>query len=576
MLRSFFYLSMNNKYFSHSSLALVFILFLFLASCNNSKRPPGSDIASSPEQLNEKAIDNIHQLLDFAADNKGDMGDSVFLSNTQQLQVIYEKKEFGSIWSSNEKWNTLGDSLLGFIAAAKLYGLFPSDYHFSQLDLIQKFFFRDSLAKSLRRDAVLWSKADLMLTDAFVQIVKDIRLGRLPKDSITLRTDSVLADNFYIQQLNAFEQSRSLTPVIQALEPTNKGYQDLKAGIKNFLDSADNRLFTIVPSPGKDTATYKKALQRRLYEGGFIAYDSIRADSVKIAEAIKKFQKRKGITADGKAGETTIRMLNLTDREKFIRIAITMDRYKMLPEKMPSRYIWVNLPGYYMKLVDGDSVRIFSKVICGKPRTRTPVLTSSISEMITYPQWTIPTSIIVKEVLPGVKKDSAYFTRKGYSLIDKDGNEVDPHTVQWSKYSKGIPYKVVQGSGDDNALGVLKFNFNNKYAVYLHDTNQRYLFSQAVRSLSHGCVRVQDWEKLAYDIIRYDNYDSLAVKKSSPKEDSLNAWLKRKEKHSIFIHNRVPVYIRYFTCEGRDSSIVFYDDMYGEDKLLREKYFAGK
>jgi murein L,D-transpeptidase YcbB/YkuD len=570
-----FHLSMSKKYLSYSPL-VVFLLFLFLFSCNGSKRPPGSDIASSPQQLNEKAIDNIHQVLDFAEGNKGDMGDSVFLSNTPQLQFIYEKKEFGSIWSSNEKWNALGDSLLGFIAAAKLYGLFPDDYHFSQLDLIQKFFLRDSLAKSLRRDAVLWSKADLMLTDAFVQIIKDIKLGRLPKDSITLRADSVLADDFYLEQLGGLEQSGSLTPVIQALEPKYQGYQDLKAGIKKFLDSADNRLFTIVPFRSKDTAAYKRALQRRLYEGGFINYDSIPADSVKLAEAVKKFQKRKGITADGKAGETTIRMMNLTDREKFIRIAITMDRYKMLPEKMPSRYIWVNLPGYYMKLVDADSVRIFSKIICGKPLTRTPVLTSSISEMITYPQWTIPTSIIVKEVLPGVKKDTAYFTKKGFSLIDKEGNEVDPHSVQWLKYNKGIPYKVVQGSGDDNALGVLKFNFNNKYAVYMHDTNQRYLFSQAMRSLSHGCVRVQDWDKLAYDIIRYDNNDTLAVKKSSPKEDSLNAWLKRKEKHSISIHNRLPVYIRYFTCEGRDSSIVFYDDMYGEDKLLREKYFAGK
>jgi murein L,D-transpeptidase YcbB/YkuD len=193
--------------------------------------------------------------------------------------------------------------------------------------------------------------------------------------------------------------------------------------------------------------------------------------------------------------------------------------------------------------------------------------------MITYPQWTMPTSIIVKEVLPGVKKDSGYFTKKGYSLIDDDGNEVDPHTVNWSKYHKGIPYKVVQGSGDDNALGVLKFNFNNKYAVYLHDTNQRYLFAQTIRSLSHGCVRVQEWQKLAYEIIHNDETDSL---KTSVKEDSLNSWLKQKVKRSLTIRNKLPVYIRYFTCEGGDNGITFYDDMYGEDKLIREKYFARK
>jgi murein L,D-transpeptidase YcbB/YkuD len=185
----------------------------------------------------------------------------------------------------------------------------------------------------------------------------------------------------------------------------------------------------------------------------------------------------------------------------------------------------------------------------------------------------MPESIIVKEVLPGVKKDTAYFRKKGYSLIDAAGNEVDPQTVDWKKYRKGIPYKVVQGSGDDNALGVLKFNFSNKYAVYLHDTNQRYLFGQTTRSLSHGCVRVQEWQKLAYAILHYDDTDSLKI---SVKEDSLNSWLSQKVKRTLPIRNRLPVYIRYFTCEGKDNGIVFYDDMYGEDKLLREKYFANK
>jgi murein L,D-transpeptidase YcbB/YkuD len=374
--------------------------------------------------------------------------------------------------------------------------------------------------------------------------------------------------------LNIVKQSGSILRAIEPLEPRHKGYQLLKAGLKKFLDSADYRQHTVVPLPSKDSMTiYKKALQTRLYEGGFLSQDSIVADSVTIAAAVKNFQKKEHITIDGKAGAGTIRLLNLSDREKFIRIAITMDRYKMLPDTMPTRYVWVNLPSYYMRLVDADSIKMVSKIICGKPITRTPVLTSAIYNMVTYPQWTMPESIIVKEVLPGVKKDTAYFRKKGYSLIDAAGNEVDPQTVDWKKYRKGIPYKVVQGSGDDNALGVLKFNFSNKYAVYLHDTNQRYLFGQTTRSLSHGCVRVQEWQKLAYAILHYDDTDSLKI---SVKEDSLNSWLSQKVKRTLPIRNRLPVYIRYFTCEGKDNGIVFYDDMYGEDKLLREKYFANK
>jgi len=121
----------------------------------------------------------------------------------------------------------------------------------------------------------------------------------------------------------------------------------------------------------------------------------------------------------------------------------------------------------------------------------------------------------------------------------------------------------------------LKFNFPNKYAVYLHDTNQRYLFSRAMRSLSHGCVRVQEWEELAYYIIRYDYKDKLTEEVLAA-EDSLATWLERKEKHTIPVRKRLPVYIRYFTCEGENGKLLFYDDIYGYDQALREKFFAEK
>jgi L,D-transpeptidase YcbB len=212
--------------------------------------------------------------------------------------------------------------------------------------------------------------------------------------------------------------------------------------------------------------------------------------------------------------------------------------------------------------------------VVGKPFTRTPVLTSSLTDMITYPQWTIPQSIITKEILPATKKDPGYISKKGYSLVDSKGEEVDPYFVDWSLYKKIIPFKVVQGSGDDNALGILKFNFNNKYAVYLHDTNQRYLFSRTTRALSHGCVRVQEWEKLAYYIL---NNDSLNARSNNFTHiDSMRKWLSQKEKHVIIVRNKLPLFIRYFTCDSKDNKVVFYDDIYSEDKRLRDRYFHDK
>ncbi|MBC7875268.1 MAG: L,D-transpeptidase family protein [Ferruginibacter sp.] len=549
------------------------ICFMVLVSCKT-KTKKGDQIAGTPQELQEKTTSLIQNRISGIIAGEGQLNDTTIAFNQPRIsKLIYEKRSFEPIWCNKEKWLPAGDSLFFFIESSQLFGLFPEDYHVKQLKAIRTKFFHDSLSKGDRKDAGFWSDADMMLTDAFIQVIKDIKLGRLPQDSITLRKDSVLSDDFYLRQFDALQRS-GITGLVQSLEPQHKGYHLLKAGIKKFIDSADYKEFTMVPFGEKDLASFNRSLQKRLYEGGFIAFDSVRADSAQLATAVKEFQKKKGITVDGRAGEGTLRMLNVNDREKFIRIAISMDKYKMLPEKMPSKYIWVNVSANYLELVLGDTIKLGSKVICGKAKTRTPVLTSNITELITYPQWVPPPSIVSKEILPAVKRNPGYLARKGFSLVDSKGNEVDPYSVDWSRYKKTIPYRIVQGSGDANALGIMKFVFSNKYSVYLHDTNQRYLFANAMRSLSHGCVRVQEWEKLTYYILRNDSLN--AGSGGYTKMDSVKKWLQKKQKKSIAVRNKIPVYIRYITCEGRDGSILFYDDVYAEDKMLREKYFSAK
>jgi murein L,D-transpeptidase YcbB/YkuD len=551
--------------------------FLLLPACKSAKKPPppGTDIVVNPAQLSIKITEILRSSLEFSAENNGFIDNYHHLIYDSLVQQVYAKNNFTPVWSKQQNWRPLGDSMLNFIEQAKLYGLFPEDYHFGSLDSIRQQFRSDSFSRKAKIDAVRWASADLLLTDAFMHIVKDIKLGRLPKDSVTLRADSLLSSEFYLNRLSLAQLHNGLSLVFNALEPNHKGYEELKKSIPAFLDSADYRVFTQVPLPRQKNPDFKKILQKRLYESGLVASDTALVDSATLSNAIKYFQRSKGITEDGLAGEETIRVMNTSDSDRFVRIAITLDRYKMLPEKMPDRYVWVNLPRYYMEFRENDTVKITSKIICGKPLTRTPQLTSAISELVTYPQWTVPNSIIVKEILPALKKNTGYLAKKGFGLINSKGEEVNPDSVNWFKYNKGIPYKVVQGSGDDNALGILKFNFPNKYAVYLHDTNQRYLFANNKRSLSHGCVRVQDWEKLAYSIIRFDYKDRPGTG-PSPVEDSMTTWLGRKEKHSIYVRNRLPVYIRYLTCEAKNGKIQFYEDMYGEDKFVREHYFAGK
>ncbi|HTE09403.1 MAG TPA: L,D-transpeptidase family protein [Chitinophagaceae bacterium] len=542
-----------------------------IVSCNNTeqKPPPEVVVVKIPEKIDEKVKELLQTTLRYTMQNEGKLNDSVILKHTGLLDTIYNTGSFQPIWSSDEKWNTLADSLYAFIAASRLYGLFPSDYHVSSLINIRTGMASDSLHK---KNAALWARADVLFTDAYLSMAKDLRLGRLAKDSITLRNDSLVNDTFFIKNFEEAVTQKNIRGSLEQLEPKLKGYADLKASIASFLDSAQLKTTTYILYPSKDSSLLLKQVENRLNELDFAITPG---DSASFRGSIRKYQKLHGIPVTGKIGDKTVTSLNNSDWLKFKRIAVNLDRYKLMADTMPHQYIWVNLPGFYLQLWNDDTITLQSKIVVGKPLTRTPLLTSKITDMVTYPQWTIPESIILKEVLPGLKKDTNYLTKKGYSLINSRGDEIYASSVNWNKYSKGIPYKVVQGSGDDNALGILKFNFSNKYSVYLHDTNQRYYFSRTFRALSHGCVRVQQWDKLARFIISNDSLNA-AVNVNTFKTDTLKAWLSRKEKHVIPVRTKLPVYIRYFGCSGIEGKVKFYDDIYNEDRMLIDRYFANK
>lgn len=529
-----------------------------------------------PQQMDDKVKELINTYLAYSLSKDGKVDDSTGLFQLPALVNLYRGKTYSPLWSSTQNWLPQGDSLLNFIQKVKLYGLFPTDYHSRLLSTIERIFRADIWKEKETRDAAQWARADLLLSDALISIFQDIKLGRLPQDSITLRKDSVLSEKFIAEKFNAIASGLSLDSVIATIEPKHRGYQELKAAVKNFLNSASFNTITTIVYPNNNRSGLKSAIIKRLFETGYLDSLTAQPDSSQLAAVLKKYQKDKNITVDGKIGVQTIRELNLSDREKFNRIAITLDRYKMLPEQMPEKFIWVNIPSFMLKLVSNDSVIISSRIVVGKQKTRTPVLNSAISEMITYPRWNIPQSIIVKEILPALKKDPGYLARKGYGLFDKKGEEVDPFSIDWNKYRKGIPYSIIQGSGDDNALGILKFNFNNKYAVYLHDTNQRYYFGLNSRALSHGCIRVQEWERMAYYILNLENEFARPKSKNSVPADSLRHWLASKEKHIIPVRIKLPVFIRYFTCEGTNGKIIFFEDIYDEDQELANKIFSDK
>ncbi|MEO5942741.1 MAG: L,D-transpeptidase family protein [Ferruginibacter sp.] len=550
---------------------IVLAVILLLAACHHRNSDKKEEIIVNPESMDAHVTDNIKQLLSTAEDNDGKLDDSLHLSFLPVIKYYYQQNDAAPVWSHSEKWNGAADSFLLYLKDAAYNGLYKSDYNYDKLASLHETMLADSIK---RRDAVLWAKSELLFTSAFMHVVEDLKQGRLQPDSMTLKNDEKNYKNYFVSNLDKLKDGQQISIIFDSLQPAIEDYQSLKKGIKKFVDSMDTKIYTYLNYPAKDSSAFVKKLQKRLSESGIATTTSI--DTAQLKAAIKKYQEKKGIKADGKLSTSLVKLLNLTDREKFNRIAITLDRYKQMPEKMPRQYILVNLPAFYLKVMDADTIALESKIICGKPATPTPFITSAITDIIIYPTWTIPASIVKKDIIPGMKKNPGYLARKGFHLINNKGETVDPSMVNWSKYTKGIPYNVMQGSGDDNALGVIKFNFSNPYSVYLHDTNQRYLFKNGMRSLSHGCVRVQEWQKLAFYLVRNDSMLAKQPELLHYNSDSISQWISLKEKHRIDVKNRFPLFIRYFGCELVNGKIKFYDDIYNDDKAMREKYLAGK
>ncbi|MEO6187223.1 MAG: L,D-transpeptidase family protein [Ginsengibacter sp.] len=558
-----------------SRLAYIFLILLGVTTainCHNGSPLPEKAMVKKPEEMDDQISDNIKLALSFAKENDGKINDSAALFLYHIVDAFYKENDYHNIWSENESWKPLADSLIAFINSSKYSGLYPGDYHFDELRQLQRRFYTDTLAK---KDAIFWTKGELFLSDAFMRILKDLKEGRLLPDSNSIINNEMFVDSFFVMKLIEAKKINSVQPVFQSVEPNSPGYRDLKEALKQFVDSMDATHYVYLFYPQKDSVKFVKSLRERLSQSGITSKISSLPDSVLLSEQIKEYQGKRKVKADGKITPKLIALLNSTDVEKFKRIAVTLDRYKALPS-LPEKYVWVNLPAFFLKVVDSDTVVLTSKIIIGKPATPTPLIISKISDMVTYPVWTIPASIIKKDVLPGLKKDPGYLAKKGFSLLDYRGDSVNPYTVKWEKYKDEIPWKVQQGSGDDNALGIFKFNFRNVYSVYLHDTNQRYLFSNSNRALSHGCVRVQKWRELAYYIAQNDSAAYAPGKKIPYDIDSIKIWVANRSRKQIIVKNKMPLFIEYFTCEGKNDKVVFHEDIYDDDKMYAEKYFANK
>jgi hypothetical protein len=242
---------------------------------------------------------------------------------------------------------------------------------------------------------------------------------------------------------------------------------------------------------------------------------------------------------------------------RWYEIRIALNNYRWLNRLSSDLIVVVNIPSATLRVLNREGKEVVqSRVIVGNPHTPTPLFGAQLTRIITYPYWNVPRSIAVKEFLPKIKRNPAGFLdAMKLQVLDAQERIVTPESVNWSVLSaKNFPYRLRQSTGCDNALGVMKFDVNSPYDIYLHDTNHRELFSRTRRFLSHGCIRVAQPIELANLLLQ-----SLYFKPAFLESRQVNL-----PSRTVPLPSPVPVIIQYQTVDVNSAgTLVFYPDVYG-------------
>lgn len=301
-----------------------------------------------------------------------------------------------------------------------------------------------------------------------------------------------------------------------------------------------------------------RELRRRLIVSGDLprnAGDSTTFDTF-LDGALKRYQARHGMTADGVVGNYTLAALNVSAPVRLGQLETNLVRLRSMSGFLGERYVMVNIPAAQIEAVQDDRVAQRHKAIVGKTDRQTPILSSRIHEVILNPYWTAPKSIIRKDIIPLMREDPTYLTRNKIRLFDQQGNEVPPEIVDWST-EEAVDLRFRQDPGKINAMSSTKINFHNPHAVYMHDTPQQSLFGKFMRFESSGCVRVHNIQEL-----------TLWLLESSPE------WNRARVEQVVAsgvntevpLGVQIPVYFVYISAWATDGGVVhFRDDIYKRD-----------
>ncbi len=353
------------------------------------------------------------------------------------------------------------------------------------------------------------------------------------------------------KDLNSAIKDQRLKAWLDALPPSSPAYAQLVAAYRTYRDYAKSGWKPL--KSGKDMHEGEKdsrvaALRERLAAEGFKIADDGPPDhfTSALTDAVKTFQLRHGLPASGVVSRATVAALNVSAAKRAEQIAMNLERWRWLPRDMPTDRIEVNIAAQSLNATIPPDRKLHMLATSGKPikDDETPMLISNVDTIILNPPWNVPHDIAVRELFPKQRRDHSYFEREDFKVI-----------------GHGAKARLVQQPGSKSALGRIKFDFKNPFSVYLHDTPEQNSFSSSRRSVSHGCVRLEQPKELAV---------ALLAGQADWNEDKIDQTLKGTQTTPIKLERTEPVYLLYWTAVPSDDGVSFHDDVYHWDSKLQQ------
>ena len=487
------------------------------------------------------------------------------------LVEYYGAPDRNLLWVDDNGLNPRAKLVMAEIAKADDYGLRASDY---ALPDAASFSPSDPEAKD-------WlANSEMKVSYAVLNYAKDARGGRIEPLRVSKNLDPTLAlpNPSEVLELIAIRSDpaaylRSFQPDQPQFEALRQKLIELRGGKVEEEVKEDIVVIPAGPVLKFGMEHEQVALLRKRLDLPAGSNENKYDEAVR--EGVRAFQASRGVRADGAVGPGTRRLLNQGQQQarpvggeaRIRQILVNMERWRWLPHDLGPFYVTVNIPEFTLRVVEEGTPTLTARVVVGKPRTQTPVITDEMEEVVFNPYWNVPNSIKNEEIAPYMGQGGGFFgggwdtaVLKRHGLRIKYGNrDIDPDSIDWSQ-NDIRNFDLVQPPGPSNVLGRVKFLFPNSHDVYMHDTTQKFLFANAVRAESHGCMRVQNPNLLAQAILKKDKGWS---------EAQVESTFGAGDDHHVALDQKIPVYVTYFTLRvNEDGSFTTFNDLYGHDSRM--------